>query len=408
MTETVPQAPVLPTERVAGCPFDPPAALAELRAEQPVSRMTYPDGHVGYLATSHAAAKAVLTDRRFGSRGDLLRAPIPMGMGSPSAEVPPGMFTAMDPPEHTHYRRSIAGWFTLRRLRQLEPRITEIVDQHLDAIAAVPPSDGPVDLVRDFADPVSALVISELLGVAPEDQQRFLDATKAVFTVHSSAEEAMAGFAGLRGFLAELVQAKRDSGGDDLISTIAAEGKLTDEELMTIGSVLLMAGHDTSSNQLALSVYALLREPEQREKLLADPSLIGPATEELLRYLNIVHIGSIRAALEDFEFYGHQLKTGDAMLVSLSAANRDPEVYDHADELDLTRTGPGHLAFGHGVHQCVGQQLARIEFKIALTALFTRFPGLRLAVPEDEVRMRGDSIIYGVHELPVTWEDRTR
>ncbi|GAB3486244.1 cytochrome P450 [Amycolatopsis cihanbeyliensis] len=402
MTETVPSQDGLPTAR--RCPLDPPEELGKLRAEEPISRMAFPDGHLGWLVTSHAGVKAVLGGREFGSRADLLRAPIPLAMAAQPTEVSPGMFTAMDPPEHTRYRKLIAGWFTMRRMRQLEPRIEQIVAEHLDAMERV---GGPVDLVQAFAEPVSALVISELLGVPARDQDRFLAATKALFGVHSSAEDAIAGWQGIREFLLELVAAKRADPAEDLISQLVTEGDLTDQELITIGSLLLVAGHDTSNNQLALSVHALFRHPEQLAALVADPELVPGAVEELLRYLTIVHIGSIRAALEDTELDGHRLAAGDAVSLSLSAANRDPEVFEDPDTLDITRSASSHVAFGHGVHQCVGQQLARAELRVALTALLRRFPDLRPAGDPDQVRMRTDSIIYGVHELPVTWGNHT-
>ncbi|MCX2729166.1 cytochrome P450 [Saccharopolyspora sp. NFXS83] len=398
MPEAVPTAPALPMTR--GCPFDPPPELGALRERHPVSRMTFPDGHVGWLITGYDAVRRLLADRRVSSRGDLLRSPIPLPMAADRTEVSPGMFTAMDPPEHTRYRHLIAGWFTVRRTRELEPRISEIVEEHLDVLAN---SERPVDLVRTFAEPVSAIVISELLGVPADRRQRFLDATAALFAVHTSAEEAIAGWLGIRELLLELVRAKQAEPASDLLGTLVSSGSLDDEELITVGSLLLTAGHDTSTNMIALGTYALLTNEDQFAALRDDPELVPRAVEELLRYLTIVHAGSIRAASEGFEFDGHQIAGGDALSLSLVAANRDPALCPEPDRLDITREPVNHLAFGHGVHQCVGAQLARIELRTAFAALVRRFPGLRLAVPADEIRLRSEMIIYGVHELPVAW-----
>ncbi|WP_235463292.1 MULTISPECIES: cytochrome P450 [unclassified Frankia] len=334
------------------------------------------------------------------SRGDLLRSPIPLPMAGERTEPAPGMFTAMDPPEHTRYRRHIVEWFSTRRTRSLEPRVIEIVDQHLDAMIA---GGGPADLVSAFAEPVSALVICELLGVPVEQREVFGAAIAALFTVHSSAEEAISGWQNIGGLLMGLIQAKRAASADDLLGTLVARGELSDEELMTIGSVLLVAGHDTSTNMIAMGTFALLEHPEQYAALAADPGLAPGAVEELLRYLTIVHAGSIRAVSADLEFDGHQLTAGDAVSLSLAAANRDPALCDAPDRLDITREPVPHLAFGHGIHQCVGQQLSRLELRIAFESLARRLPNLHVAVPTSEIRTRSEMIIYGVRELPVTW-----
>ncbi|MER7013158.1 cytochrome P450 [Saccharopolyspora sp. NPDC000359] len=398
MTDTVPEAVVHPTTR--SCPFDPPDGLGQLREERPLTRMRYPDGHVGWLVTGHALAREVLADPRFGSRGDLLRAPVPLAMAQPHSEIPPGMFTAMDPPEHTRYRRKLAGGFTVRRMRLLEPRITQVVEEHLDRMQD---GGGPVDLVSAFAVPVSLRVISELLGVPAEQQHRFLEATEVVFTMGADAEQVVAGWEAMRALLLELVEIKRSAPAEDLLSTLVADGELTDQELITVGTLLIMAGHDTSANMLALGAHALLQNPAELAELQADPALLDGAVEELLRYLTVPHVGSIRAALADFEFHGESIKFGDVVTLSLAAANRDPAQFPDPDVLDVSRRATGHLAFGHGVHQCVGAQLARIELRVGFGALLRRFPTLRLAVPPEEVEMRHDMIIYGVRSLPVTW-----
>ncbi|MEV6566628.1 cytochrome P450 [Streptomyces kronopolitis] len=401
MTDGLPAVPGLPMTR-GRCPFDPAPELGGLRVDHPVARMEFPDGHVGWLVTGYTQVRTLLSDRRMSSRGDALRSPLPLPMATDRTEPAPGMFTAMDPPEHTHYRRAVAAWFSARRTRTLAPRLKELADTHLDAMDAGG-GEGPVDLVTGFAEPMAASVICELLGVPLSERPAFARAIKALFAVHSSAEEAIAGWHAITGLLRGLVEAKRAEPADDLLATLVTEGRLTDEELVTVGSVLLTAGYDTSANMIALGTFALLEHPEQSAALAADPSLAEGAVEELLRYLTVVHAGGIRAVGEDLEFEGHRMAAGDAVSFSFAAANRDPALCARPDELDVTREPVPHLAFGHGIHQCVGQQLARLELRVALQALFGRFPGLRLGIPAAEVRTRPDMIIYGVHDLPVTW-----
>ncbi|MEU4489850.1 cytochrome P450 [Streptomyces purpurascens] len=400
MSETVRPVDGLPMTR-GTCPFGPAPALAELRAEQPVARMVFPDGHLGWLITGYDQVRRLLAARGMSSRGDLLRAPIPLPMAGDRTDLAPGMFTAMDPPEHTHYRRRLTAWFSARRTRTMEPRLAEHVELYLGKMIE---EGGPTDLVAAFAEPVAGLVICELLGVPADRRDVFVKGIKALLTVHSSAEEAIAGWQNVGGQLMELIRSKREEPTDDLLGTLVADGDLSDEELATIGSVLLVGGYDTSKNMIALGTFALLAHPDQYAALAADPGGLGTgAVEELLRYVTVMHVGSIRAAGVDMDFDGHRFTEGDAVSLSLAAANRDPALCDDPDRLDITRPPVAHLSFGYGIHQCVGQQLARLELRIAFEALARRLPELRLATPADQIRTNPESIIYGVHELPVTW-----
>jgi cytochrome P450 len=204
-------------------------------------------------------------------------------------------------------------------------------------------------------------------------------------------------------YLAELVAAKRAEPGSDLLSGLVTGGQLSDEELTGMGMLLLTAGHETTANMLALGAFALLRHPDQADRLRADPSLASNAVEELLRYLTITHIGPIRVAKADVELAGRTIRAGETVTLSLPVANRDPERFGDPDRLDLDRAAGTHLAFGHGIHQCLGQQLARAELRVAYPALLRRFPTLTLAVPPEEVPLRTRATMYGVHRLPVTW-----
>ncbi|MFJ5110963.1 cytochrome P450 [Streptomyces sp. NPDC088551] len=390
----------LPTGRSAGCPFDPPAGLARLREASPLGTMTYPDGHVGRLATGYSTVREIMADPRFSSRYELIHYPFPGGPEGPLPPAPVGDMIGMDAPEHTRLRRLLMGRFTVRRMRQLAERVEQITMEHLDALERQGPG---TDLVAAFAQPIPALVICELLGVPYADHERFQNYAHTLTNMDVSPEERHAAMAGLQEYMAGLVAAKRAEPSDDLLGDLSRDSDLTDEELVGVGGFLLAAGLDTTANMIAHGTFALLRNPAQAEALRSDPDLAAQAVEELMRYLTIAHT-TVRSALEDVELNGQVIKAGESVTISLEAANRDPERFAEPDVLDLRRKATGHLGFGHGVHQCLGQQLARVEMAVALPALFTRFPTLRLDVPAEEVPLRTNMNIYGVHRLPVAWD----
>ncbi|SDG21795.1 Cytochrome P450 [Lentzea fradiae] len=394
----------LPTDRDV-TPFDPPGAITALRATHPVSPMLFPDGHEGWLITGYEAVRQALADTRFSSRQDIgpLHMPFPTP-GMPPATEPspqePGLFISMDPPDHTRLRRKLTGAFTVRRMKALEEGIAEIVERRLDHLAGLTP---PVDLVREFALPVPSLVICEMLGVPYADRDTFQTNSSRFMERDIALEDKMAAYVALSTYLAQLVADKRAEPADDLLSDLARDEDLSVEELTGMAFLLLLAGHETTANMLALGTFALLEHPGQAEALRTAPELVPDAVEELLRYLTVVDI-FFRYAVEDIEFHGETIRAGSTVVLSLLAGNHDPERYGDADSLDVHRNARGHLAFGHGVHQCLGQQLARVEMRAGFEGLLRRFPSLRLAVPAREVRLRTDMNIYGVHALPVTWE----
>ncbi|GAA1651386.1 cytochrome P450 [Nonomuraea maheshkhaliensis] len=393
--------PRLLVQHAAACPFDPPDELARLRAERPVTPMIYPGGHEGWLVTEHALVREVLADPRFSHRAELLRNPLPgASLSAEPRPAPPGAFTAMDPPEHTRYRRLLTGQFTVRRMRRWTTRIEEIAAELLTAMERHGP---PADLVEMFAGPLPGLVICELLGVPTGDREEFVRGMSVLGRLDVPAGEKMAAFGKMQSFMLDLVRAKRERPTDDLLGGLIDSSDLTDGELAVIGGILTGAGFDTTANMIALGVFALLDHPAQLAALRSDPALIGNAVEELLRYLSIIP-ATVRAALEDVELGGELIKAGQSVTVSVPAANRDPKHFPDPGTLDLRRPTSAHVAFGHGVHQCLGQQLARVEMQVAIPALFDRFPSLRLAVPPEEVPTREDMMIYGVHSLPVTWD----
>ncbi|SEF27568.1 hypothetical protein SAMN05421837_103937 [Amycolatopsis pretoriensis] len=393
----------LPMERDAG-PFDPPREITRLRSVRPVSPMVFPDGHEGWLVTGYEAVRQMMADTRFSSRLDLDVVHVPYETpGMPVATKPspqlPGMFIAMDPPDHGRLRKRLTGAFTVKRMNQLEERVAEVVEQQLDHLSRLAP---PVDLVAEFALPVPSLVICELLGVPYEDRGDF-QANSAQFMVRDQAlEEKMGAYLALNTYLSELVTRKRSAPTEDILSDLARHEDLTIEELTGAAFLLLIAGHETTANMLSLGTFALLEHPAELASLREEPSLLPGAVEELLRYLSVADI-FFRYATEDLSLGGETILKGSTVVVSLLAANRDPSRFSDPDALDFRRNARGLLSFGHGVHQCLGQQLARIEMRAGFEGLLRRFPTLRLAVAADEVKLRTDMNIYGVHELPVTW-----
>ncbi|HUQ56206.1 cytochrome P450 [Lentzea sp.] len=349
----------------------------------------------------------MLADGRFSIRPDLMHNPFGPGSPGDAPPSPPGAFTDHDPPDHTRYRSRLTGQFTVRRMRLLAERLEVITAEHLDALAA---QGSPADLVEHFAVPVPGLMICELLGVPYERRVEFQQ--DAVLLTGASGAEADGGaamyaaFERLQRFMLEMVAAKRDHPTDDVLSDLVSaepagvDGSLTDDEMAAMGMALLGGGLDTTTNMLSLGTLELLRDPARVEAMLADPDA---AVEELLRYISLTP-ATARTALEDVELDGVVVRAGDTVLVELAAANHDPARYADPGVLDLARGTAGHLAFGHGVHQCIGQHLARIELRIAFPGLFRRFPKLRLAVAEDELPHRASLVIGGLERMPVAWD----
>ncbi|MFF5173677.1 cytochrome P450 [Micromonospora sp. NPDC000089] len=391
-------------------PFMLPSALAELAERSPVGRSTLPNGDPFWLVSGYDEARAVLSDPRFsadrfryhprfknlsGQLGEQLR----------NDKARAGSFINMDPPEHTRYRKLLTGQFTVRRIRELTARIEQIVTERLDAMVA---KGSTADLVPDFAVPVPSLVICELLGVRYEDRQEFQQRVAGLLQTNLPVKQAVENLEAQRAFMQRLVSDKRKNPTDDLISGLVhhagADPALTDDELVGIATLLLFAGLETTASMLGLGMFVLLQRPEQLAVLRDEPSRAGDAVEELLRYLTVVSTGLFRFAKEDLEFGGEHIPAGSTVVISLLAANRDKRHWPEPEALDVTRTRNSHLAFGHGVHQCLGQQLARIEMTVGYSELLRRLPNVRLAVPPADVPLRNDMITYGVHALPVTWD----
>jgi cytochrome P450 len=386
----------LPVDRVD--PFDPPPQLGLHRETAPVSRLRYPDGHEGWLVTSYSASRAVLVDARFSNRQELRRNAVAGGKGD-EPPASPGMFLRTDAPVHTRYRRMLAEHFSLRRIAEFTPRISRIVSEQLDSLQS---GGSSADLVASFAIPVSLRAICELLGIGSGHRQRFHLSTELAADASALRSERQRAFAEISSLLSEIVATERAEPGPGILGEVVRGRGVTDQELANITLLLLAVGHDTTASMLALSAFVLLRQPDQRAIFTGGVDTAA-AVEELLRYLTIIQFGTVRTALEDVELGGVVIRAGESVTVSLPAANRDPDRFRDPDMLDLSRPATGHLAFGHGAHHCLGLHLARVELRLGLTELFRRLPGLRLAVPAEEIRCRDLKPVYGVHRLPVEW-----
>ncbi|MBO1419924.1 cytochrome P450, partial [Streptomyces sp. FH025] len=344
--------------------------------------------------------KAVLSDARFSS--DATRPGFPFiseGAQQLSSDRRPS-FIRMDDPEHARYRRMLTGEFMIKKVEAMRPEVQRIADELLDRMTE---GRSGADLVAEFALPLPSLVICLLLGVPYRDHDFFQECSHVMLRRDSSAEDVAGARDKLRDYLTELTESKRTDPDDGILSRLLARGELSTEEVAMMGVLLLIAGHETTANMTALSVLALLRNPAQLAHLRAHPESVAGAVEELLRYLTIVHGGVTRVATEDVDLGAVRIRAGEGVICMINTANRDGEEFPGGDDLDLTRDARRHLAFGFGIHQCLGQPLARLELQVALNTILGRLPELRLDVPFEEVRFRGEMLIYGVHELPVAW-----
>ncbi|MET8829327.1 cytochrome P450 [Streptomyces sp. NPDC004610] len=397
------RAPDYPMPRAAGCPYDPAPDLTDRQESGRLLRVRLWDGSTPWLVTRHADQRALLLDPRVSA--DIERPGYPFPARRPSRPGNGTSFILMDDPEHARLRRMVTAPFTLRRVEAMRPGVQRIVDGLIDAMLAGPDH---ADLVEAFALPLPSLVICELLGVPYTDHEFFQENSRSLLRESDSTDERMAALDRLVAYLDDRLAAADREPGEDVLSELAervAAGELTRIEAARMGVLLLIAGHETTANMIALGTAALLDHPEQLALLrdTEDPKLIAAAVEELLRYLSIVHNGRRRAVLADFEFAGHTVRAGEGLIFPNELANRDPAAFPDPDRLNLARGSRRHLAFGFGVHQCLGQPLARMELQVAYGTLYRRIPTLRLATPRAGLTFKNDSVVYGVHELPVTW-----
>ncbi|GHG25959.1 MULTISPECIES: cytochrome P450 [Amycolatopsis] len=384
------------------CPYAPPPRLAELQRDAPISRVRIWDGSTPWLLTRYADVRAVLADRRFSV--DPTRPGYPArGPASRGRRTGRGSFISMDGPEHARLRRMLIAEFTVRRVEALRPAIERTAAELLDDLAAGP---RPADLVAGYALPLPSIVISDLLGVPYEDHAFFEDRARAMLDDSAGGGANRAATAELARYLGTLLQRRSAHPTDDLLGRLSAEqvatGALSRSDAVATAILLLVAGHETTANQIALSTAFLLDNPEHAEVFRGD----APATavDELLRLLTITHFGRRRVATADVALGGVTIRAGEGVIAAADIANRDPGEFADPGAVDFGRSPNHHLAFGHGEHLCLGHHLARLELRVALTALLRRLPRLRLAVPTGDLPFRHAHPIYGIDRLPVTWD----
>jgi len=406
-TEVTGELPEFPTPRASECPFAPPPALLALHAgERPVQRVRTWDGTTPWLVTSHAVQRQIMPDPRLSA--DIGRAGYPHtteAMKAHASHMEPSINNT-DGPEHARWRRTLTSSFTRSRMEKLRPAIQSITDELIDTMLA---GENPTDLNEALSLPLPSLMICELLGVPYTDHTFFQEHASVTNARYKTPEESAATVAALRSYIGGLIEGKMGNLEEDLLSDLAVRvqsGDLTLEEASRLGHILLVAGHDTSANMITLGTALLLQHPEQLALLRErsdDAKFLANAVEELLRYLTIPHLLARRVAVEDIAVAGEVIRVGEGVIASLPAANWDPEAFPEPERLDLTRPAAHHHSFGWGPHQCVGQQLARVELHVVFGTLFRRVPTLRLAVDFAELRFKEDSQAYGIYELPVAW-----
>ena len=395
-------APLFPFKRT--CPFDPPPQYAEARRAGPICPVSLWDGKRAWLVTRHEEIRQVLSDdARFSGR-----------MADPQfpAITPARVlvdrheraFVGMDNPEHDAYRRMFTREFSIKRLQALTPAIARIAESLIDDLIAQGP---PADLVPTIAVKFPSLVMSALFGSPYEDSDFIIRCAVARHGLTQTPEDAEKKARELAAYVRQLIDHKEANPGDDMVTRIIDEhvkpGRLSKDDFAEIGAMILRAGHDTTTNMIGMGTLLLLQNDEMRRALINDPSLIEGAVDELLRYVSPVQFSPRRVAREDVTIGGITIPRGDGLFMLLGSANRDETLFADPDVLDPHRDASRHLAFGYGIHQCLGQMLARFELTIMYEAILRRLPNLRLAVPLDAIHFKHDMQIYGVHNLPVAW-----
>jgi cytochrome P450 len=395
-------APAFELTRPKDAPLDPPPLYAKLRENSPITRVSLWEGRLTpWLVTGWESARRVLGSRVFSADPTLPGAPSYVEGGG---RGPRGFFVAYDGGVHAAMRRTLTREFMVKRIDALRPAIIRVTDELLSALGALP---APADFVRHVSLPLPSLVICELLGVPYEDHPFFQEHSKALVTFDADVQQRSRARDVLSEYLLRLVRIKRTTPGDDVLSRLVNQvdsGDITDQDAADLSAFVLAAGHETTANMISLSTITLLQHAEQIPRLFGERSQVDNAVEELLRYVSIIHGGIRRTATEDVAIGGVTIRAGEAVIVSLNVANRDPEAFADPDDLDLERVNARqHLALGYGVHQCLGQSLVRAQLQIVLPELFRRFPDLKVAVPMEDVAFKQNTIVYGAHELPVTW-----
>ncbi|WP_433598105.1 cytochrome P450 [Nocardia sp. CA-135953] len=399
MTESIAEVRPFPMPRDPRRPFDPPP---ELRTVPSVSRVRIWDGSEPWLVTGYHSVRALLADPRVSA--DATRPGYPFSTVALAASVKRGnTFMSMDDPEHAVYRRMLTSYFSIKRIERMRPDIQRMADDLIDAMLA---AGNAADLVSAYALPLPSMVICELLGVPYAEREQFQRLARTSISTTTTAEQALAAADEMLGLIGEVVALKTREPGEDILSHLVSQGQLAPRQIAGIGRVLLLAGHETTANMIALGAAALLANPDQWNYLRDSdaPESIAGAVDEILRYLTIVHHGRRRVAREDIDVEGTLIRAGEGLILAIESADRDPRAFDgDPDVLDLTRAPRNHLAFAFGPHQCLAQALARVELQVAYTTLTRRISTMCLDGEPTDLPYKHDMRIYGLHALPVRW-----
>jgi cytochrome P450 len=390
---------------------DPHAVYRALREERPVVRARTPAGLSVWLVTRYDDARKALADPRLSKDSTRFAALLDRHTVAPERRVAFAQELAhhmlsSDPPDHTRLRKLVSRAFTARAIAGMRPRIEQIAAGLAEDMAAGPVE---VDLLDRFAFPLPMSVICELLGVPAIDRMAFRSWSNTLLASDDAAAQRSSAAAAMAEYLVALVADKRARPGDDMLSAIVAAAedadRLSADEAVAMAFLLLVAGHETTVNLIGNGMLALLRHPARRAELRTDPDLVPRAVEEFLRFDGPVDLATFRHTIEPVEIAGTAIPAGEIVLVALASANRDPDRFPAADQLDLGRDTSGHLAFGFGIHHCLGAPLARLEADVAFRALLDRFPGMALATDPDQLTWRPSLLIRGLTRLPVRLHD---
>lgn len=383
-------------------PFDPPETYTELSSRCPVAPVRMPSGQSSWLITSFEGARKVLSDPRFSA--DMSRPGFPNLNDKPVDVVLKDTLRHVDGEEHMHYRRTLTGEFSVKRMEALRPVITQFTDDALDQLAA---AGSGADLIKHVARVVPSRVVCHLIGVPFSDFEFFNEMVSTLMDTSSSADQIRSAKQGLDSYFDQLITDREHHDQDDLLGRMVrrylATGELTREEVAELAWITLAGGQETTPHMIGLGVATLLRHPDQLKLLQQEPALLPGAMDELLRYLTVVHLGMPRVAVADVEIDGQTVAAGEGVVALLPLANRDPSVFERPNELDIRRNARQHLTFSYGPHQCPGHTLARLELEVVFGRLMERFPNLRLADENTELKTRDKAIVYGLTELAVAW-----
>ncbi|WP_244206861.1 cytochrome P450 [Caballeronia pedi] len=387
------------------CPFVPPAEYRDYQQQPGPVKVRMWDGKDAWLFTRYDDVRAVLGDNRFSGDPHVSGFPSLSPARNAVLDLEPA-FIRMDPPQHGHFRRMLTKEFMIKRVSEMRPRIESIFSRLVDELLEKGP---PANLVDDLFLPLTSEVIAGLLDVPARDHGFFQEQSRLKVLLDVDPSIPKAASDRILSYLDRLIteRAQDAEKRTDLLSRLIVEqvrpGHLTHRELVIMAELLLMAGHETTANQMALGVFSFLTNPDQLQLLRDTPSLLRNAVEEMLRFHTIVHYNAFRVATEDVEVAGQMIRKGDGVIALISGANHDATAFEQPERFDITRKADHHVAFSYGIHQCLGQPLARVELQVVFASLFERMPGLRFAVPLEAIEGKGDHFVQGLEALPVTW-----